>query len=62
MYEKQRAKMFEEIKSKCFIDLKKEEKKTIVDMLIGSGRGELDKEIRKIVIAFIKSAVKKRKC
>jgi len=61
MYAKQRAKMFEEIKSKCFIDLEKEEKKVIVDMLIGSGRGELDKEIREIVVAFIKSAVMKRK-
>ena len=60
MYASQRAKMFKEIREKCFIDLEKEEKKMIVDMLIGSGKEELAREIRKIVVVYIGRAIKKR--
>ena len=59
MYASQRAQMFEEIRRDCFIDLEKEEKTMIVKMMIGSGREELDREIRKIVV-YIRSNEKKK--
>jgi len=61
MYVRERARMFEEIRNRCQIDIENEESRDIMEMLIGSGRSELDREIRKIAIVYISRAHRKRK-
>ena len=63
MYVRERARMFEEIRSKCKIDVEKSRvKEEIINLIIGNGvgDGELGREVRKIVMIYILKANKIR--
>jgi len=63
MYVKQRVEMFKRIKEKCQIEMNIErlEEGKQMNILIGEGGGKNGKEIRKIVIDYIRKANNIRK-
>ena len=61
LYERERSEMFHMIRERCEIDVAKEEEEHQIQILIGVGWRKKGKQIREIVLDYMKKAYEIRK-
>jgi hypothetical protein len=60
MYVCERARMFEEIRKKCKIEIENRENEELMNLLIGEGLGEIGRDVRNLLLIYISKANKIR--